>query len=588
MISEMLERQSFKADPGTGLLRYTVADKTRLLREFAAGNAEGRADFGERFGEFPRSAIHQCAQGLASRLDAVDDPISFVDEIVERSGLIVAVGSGMCVFAHRSIQEYLVAEQLRQFDPDGTRKLLERAADPAWRQIVLFYTGTDRQSQAAVDEFLLRLAEDDLPLAGHCLAGAKVTNPVARQLLDALANRVRAGHEVTVHLAAMLSATRSPRTPIRELAVFLVRDVLGEIISRPDVFDLLGADVDGVVQILTALAGTEAANVAELVPKVAAAAVDDPRLVAPLWQCLAVADMAEQPGTARIVERLLALVMTADGLAELERQERHIPEFATPQVRAAVYPFRKGHPPTSNLVTLLCWAERLGAVPIPPNRFFEARSANSEAFARVEADRGHTQWLRLHWPARLLSVAGAIGALAGGAALLGLGKAFGVESSVWMTLWWAILPLVAVPVVFFVVTEWARKQPPTSFAGRYLRSGAAPGTGRSGQGLAEVYTRIVPGTGAQILFLLTTLVYVVAPFPLYQISPGVYIAVALAANTLMGWMPFLRMFDRGRRVYLYRPNPYTDMYDDVRSLPWLDPRASQINRPQPLTGNRPE
>ncbi|MBN1174920.1 MAG: hypothetical protein JXA67_22365, partial [Micromonosporaceae bacterium] len=587
MITEMLERQAFKKDPGTSLLRYTVADKVRLLREFAAGNAQGREGFGERFGEFSLAMLSRHAKDLASRLDAVDDPVAFVREIVDRSGLIAPVGDGMCVFAHRSIQEYLVAEELRQFAPNGAQILLDHAADPAWRQVVLFYTGTDRQSQSAVDDFLLRLAEDDLPLAGHCLAGAKATNPVARTILHRIADEVRAQHAVCLHLSAMLGATRSPRMAVRELAVFLVRDVLSEIIGQPDVFEVLGGDLDGVARVIQALAETDAAHVAELVPKIVSAVPDDPSLVAPLWLCLAVPGLADQPGAARIVERLLTLVMAPEGLAELETQQPISSAFATAELRRAVYPFRKGHPLHSNLVTLLCWAQHLRAIPMPPNRFFEASLADRSAFARVEEDRNRTQLAMLHWPARIVSATGAAAALLAAVAVClrwnDLARPPG-----WLTLWWMLLPLVAVPVAFFTATAWAERRPEQSLASQYLRGGSAPGSGRSGNLVAEALARVVPGSGAQLLFLVTTVVYAVATLPLNAVSPAGYALTAAAANAVFGWLPFIRVFDRGVRYYLYRPNPFSDMYDDGRSRPWLDPDASHSSSRPVLAENRPE
>jgi hypothetical protein len=587
MVTEMLGRQAFKVDPGTSLLRYTVADKTRLLREFAVANAEGRPDCGERFGEFPVAALHRQANSLASRLDAVRDPTAFVDEIVERSGLLAEAGDGRYAFAHRSIQEHLVAEELRQFDPRGADRLLAHAAEPGWRQVVLFYTGTDRHNQAAVDAFLRRLAGDDLPLAGQCLAGAKVTNPVAHEILDALAERVRAGDAVPVHLAGMLAATRSPRAAVRDLAAVLVREVLAEVIHRPDVSELLGADCDGVVQILTALAGTDPADVADLAPKIAETVPDDPRLVAPLWLCLGVPGIADQRGAGRLVERLLTLAMTGDGLAELQRQEPSAPAFATDELRRTVYPFRGGYSRSSNLVTLLCWAERLRVVPIPLNRFFEARRADPEAFARVELDRGRTQRASLHRPARLLSAAGALGAVAGSCWLLWRDPHLLTRPAGWLTPWWMLLPLVAVPLAYFMGTAAAERRPATSFAGQYLRAGAAPGTGGSGHLPAEALARVVPGSGAQALVLLCTVGYAIVTLPVFVGSPLGYLALATAANAVFGWVPLLRAFDRETRVYLYRPNPFSDMYDDGRSRLWLDPDALRTSRPATVA-HRPE
>lgn len=130
MIEEMLDRQRFKRDPGGNALAFQVDDKYRFLREFALHSA-ARPD---GFDDFGRKDLITFARALAPRLNAVTDPDAFVNEISERSGLLSPVSeTGLYVFAHRSIQEHLAAEELRLI-PDGGTTLVTRAADPEWRQ----------------------------------------------------------------------------------------------------------------------------------------------------------------------------------------------------------------------------------------------------------------------------------------------------------------------------------------------------------------------------------------------------------------------------------------------------------------------
>src|SRR5262249_49507915 len=81
------------------------------------------------------------------------------------------------------------------------------------------------------------------------------------------------------------------------------------------------------------------------------------------------------------------LVTDAECFEELQRQPTQEPSFATPELRRNVYPFRNGLDHASNLVTLLCWAERLEVRLAQPNRFLEARLADPAAWARGDTDR---------------------------------------------------------------------------------------------------------------------------------------------------------------------------------------------------------
>jgi hypothetical protein len=189
MVEELLDRHKFKGDPGGSVLRYTVADKHRYLREFALESAVGGG-----FNDFGRAELTAFAKELAPHLDAVQDPREFVAEIVERSGLLTdASEAGQFVFAHRSIHEHLVVEELR-LRPDGPATLLARATDPEWRQVAIFYATA--QDQRSADELLDQLVRRNAALAGHCLAGARASDGVAATILDAL------GIADPVHLAA--------------------------------------------------------------------------------------------------------------------------------------------------------------------------------------------------------------------------------------------------------------------------------------------------------------------------------------------------------------------------------------------------
>jgi hypothetical protein len=551
MVREMLDRHRFKRDPGASAVRFTLDDKYRFLREFALAAASRPAGFDE----FDKWELVDFARDLAPRLDAVEDRQlrAFVSEILDRSGLLSDVSeAGRYVFAHRSIQEFLVAEELRRAE-DGAEELLGRVDDPAWQQVVLFYTAA--QEQRPVDRFLARLAGRNPSLAGHCLAGAKASNEVAAGILDTLTPP-----STDRHLAALVAAARSPRVAVREMAVSRLEA------SLPDLGDRIwpaGEDVEGVLPLLDSLAGTNAARIAALVPRAIEQVPDDPRLVAPLWRCLSTPGIECQPWCAALIQRLLAIAADPDGLAELQRQEPYTRDFLTDEVRQRSYPFRDGLPPASNLVTLLAWADYLEVSPAKPNRYFEAKAAGR--LGRVETDRRRTISFSLGLPARVLSGLGLLAALTVSTVVLMTDPATLLRPFGW---WSPLLSLGAGLAAFGILyglSSWVDTRPTDSWQERFLD---VPSPRESGNLVLRLIFPWPLPVGAPTFFGLPIL-YVVATAPLATATLPGYLAVAVAAPLLLYWLPLLNLAARTTRFYLYRPNEYIDVYDDPRSRHWV-------------------
>jgi hypothetical protein len=573
MVTEMLTRHDFKEDPGTRAQMFQTRDKERFLREFAAANALAQADtvdFGESFGPFEKPALYKLAEQLAGRLDSVSDHKAFVDEILTHSGLLKPASETRWEFAHRTIQEYLVAQHLRGSQRKGEDLLLEHARDSAWQQVVIFYAGTDTVDQDYVGEFLHRLASQDLALAGHCLRAAKPSNEVADEILDALVDKVRLGDaQLTSYLAALLSTALSPRDYVRERAVKLVNDLLDELIDRFDVFELLGGNVDSVVHLLDALSHTQAVHIGVLVPKVVSATPNDPRLVAPLWRCLKADGIAAQPGAQAVVERLIGLVMDADCLAQLQLQPPGNAEFATAEMRARVYPLVSAKLRQSNLAELLCWQDYLSVDVLEPNRFLQAKRESPELFARAEKDRPRTRRLRLFPVGQVFSGLSLFAALTYSVYLLNGDWQILIRPHGWNTLWWLAAPPFLAATLSLSIFSWAERSEHASALHRYFGAGASPGKWQSGSLPAELSARLLPNSLAQLTFFISSLAYAVALLPLIAMSLALYLAATTAAFCLLVWLPLMSIFDRSRRLYLYRPNEYADMFDDPLSAHWL-------------------
>ena len=387
MIEELLDRHSFRHErrPDETLLRYRRGDKYRFLRQFALGAALSSGNFAD----FARTDLDRFARELASDLDAVDDGRAMVSETIDHSGLLSDAGpGGLWHFAHRSIQEFLAADEL-QLRADGDAILIGKADDLNWRQAIQFYTAGREMRQ--VDDFLRVLAERNPELAAYCLQAARPSEEAARAVLDALEPVTATG------LAALAAASRSPRMPVRAMAV----ERLSHVIRNLNVpFATSAADVDGLLPLLETIAGTNAAEIAEIVPTIIKNLPDDPRLIGPLWQCLSADGIERRPVCGEIVQRLLTMAMEPNSFAELERQDPYDREFLT-ALRSRVYPFRNALSADANLVTLLAWADFLDVMPSAPNRFFEAKAVGR--LDRIETDLRRTVSFSLCWPARFLS-----------------------------------------------------------------------------------------------------------------------------------------------------------------------------------------
>jgi len=559
IIQEMLDRHRFKHEPGSNILKFKMVDKYRLLREFALLSATSESGFGE----FERAELVRFAASLAHDLDNVRDPEAFVDEIVRHSGLLSDVGEAKrYVFAHRSIQEYLAAQQSRSAS-GGAGILLDKANDREWRQVIQFYCAGLEQVDANL--FLEALSGYNSELAGYCLASAKVSDSTAAVILDRLYPLEG------VRLSAMAAATMSPRVSIRDMAVGRLQD---ELSSGGSQVLSISAEVDAVVPLLDSLVGTNDPDVVALVPQLVENLTDDPRLAEPLWKCLAVPGVQSRSESRQIVERLLTIATGLDGFANLAALEPHRWAFLA-QYRDSSYPFKHGLDADHNLVALLSWAEYLDVVPINLNRFFEAKYAG--CLARIEADRRGTVSFSLFWVARIFSVSLCLSALVAAPAALAIGNARLFQPLGWLTVG-LVVGVAAVPFVGFLMLnlfgDILSDQSPLK---RVLAVDEKPEDLPHMLELARSWVRgrLITSVVMAVGIVVVPLAIGLACLPLLDRSMLLYLAVALSGGAAY-WLPGLGAFARTRRYYLRRTNVYVDIYDDPRSEHWISKP-----RPQP-------
>jgi hypothetical protein len=579
IIRQLLLRHDFRLDKrAVGENRYSADDKYRFLRFAALAMAE-RPD---EFEEFQHEELVSCvaqAQRFLYRVPAAE-AVAFVDEIIDRSGLLGSISreDRTFVFQHKSLQEYLTAAELARTPEAAVDRLLARAADPEWRQVLLFFATLDH---VHVEGFVRALLGVSPELAGHCIgAGAIVDDELVGQVLEALVARVHSDIDVAEHLSAVMSMSRSPRSSVREPALAAVESVLGRLTGRPDLMELLNLDDAGALQLLDSLAATRSRDIVPMVPRLASLfPLDDPRLVGPLWKSLSTPGIEQLSDVATsICTVLVRLAYTERGLRELENLPSFVPSFADAELRSAVYPFRRGLDPHGNLVTLLYWCRYLGASPQPPNRFLLAAEADPAAFAQIERDSRR----RLAYvPAFLLGRAMLL--LAMGAAVAALVVQTGARG--WSALipgpsLWSLLlvpPAVLSTLAAAGLAEVGRRRDVSALL---FARGFISDSGNPIVLLVDDFFAGITGRGTFYWDSDTVGLCVFTAFPLSVVTvavagtfPGLgavgLVVLAAMVQLVCFWLPALQAFSRGRRWYLRRPHRYVDMYDDPQSRHWV-------------------
>jgi hypothetical protein len=546
MIEEMLERHGFKQEaPEDSLLSYRMNDKYRFLRRFALHAVRNSGVFGD----FTKLELVAYGAELAPSLEAVDNSAGLVDEIINHSNLLsTQEHSDLYFFAHQSMQEFLAAEEL-QHQRDGDDFLLARATDMNWRQAIQFYTAGREAGQ--VDEFVTELAKRDSELAAYCLRAASPSDGAAHVVLDALKPITSA------RLNALAAASWSPRIPIQRMAIDELKLFIADSQDR---VSTAGTSIDSMLPLLESLAGTNAGEIAALVPHVIGDLPDDPRLVGPLWQCLSADGIERHAAEANeIVRRLLAMVMEPNAFAELQRQDPHDREFLT-TLRPKAYPFKSALASDHNLITLLAWADYLDVLPTEPNRFFKAKAAHR--LTQVETDRQKTVAFSLCWPARIVGITLTVTALCASVAVLSTHPGMLKHPFGWWTLT-LIFGVAVFPVIIFFLYSLVDEN---DFVHPLLLM--ADDEEESGHIFNYALTFLPDSLVMLAAYIIFPLSFAIAPIPLARDDLPVYLVIAIGSHCLL-WLTMLAAFLSDKRYYLYRPNEYVDMYEDERSRLWL-------------------
>ncbi|MEU5434566.1 hypothetical protein AB0G73_14490 [Streptomyces sp. NPDC020719] len=181
--------------------RFSHPVKKAVLQRLALAAQDIPSDVHDRLALPEKDVLAHVRDTLAEQGRPIERAQEVLEEIVERSGLLLAVDNGeRYQFAHLTLQEYLAASHLAA-DPSG---LLERyRRDPAaWRETVRLWCGAEARDCTEVVRAVFAL---DPVLAFQCLADAQVVDDA---LADEIVNmfRDRLGRETGADRQAVIAA----------------------------------------------------------------------------------------------------------------------------------------------------------------------------------------------------------------------------------------------------------------------------------------------------------------------------------------------------------------------------------------------
>ncbi|PKV88605.1 NACHT domain-containing NTPase [Streptomyces sp. TLI_146] len=192
--------------------RFSHPVKKAVLQHLALAAQDVPSDVHDRLALPEREVLTHVRAALAVQGRPVERAQEVLEEIVERSGLLLAVDSGeRYQFAHLTLQEYLAATHLAA-DPRGL--LARYARDPAaWRETVRLWCGAEPRDCTEVVRTVL---ERDPVLAFQCVADAQVVDEalveeIVRMFRDRLGREPGTDRQAVIAAFAVAAASRRTR-----------------------------------------------------------------------------------------------------------------------------------------------------------------------------------------------------------------------------------------------------------------------------------------------------------------------------------------------------------------------------------------
>lgn len=160
--------------------KFKLAQKRLVLQHLALFNQDRGADATGDKKSIGFQTVLTEVKALMPQLNLEEkDAQALVDEIVERSGLLLSIDGGeRYQFAHLTLQEFFAASELRQTPEDLLNRFLKDSS--TWRETVKLWCGLESDSTTVVK----RVYQTDPVTAFECLADAqKIDATVADQIV---------------------------------------------------------------------------------------------------------------------------------------------------------------------------------------------------------------------------------------------------------------------------------------------------------------------------------------------------------------------------------------------------------------------
>lgn len=202
--------------------RYKVANKRLVLQHLALYNqAQGGQAGGDRRSLDLPTALVQVKAVLPSLMLKDEDAQPLLDEIVERSGLLLAIdGGAFYQFTHLTLQEFFAAQALEAQPEVLLNHFIAHPDD--WREVLRLWCGLEHNSTPLIR----RVHEVDPVMALECLAESQKIDPAfARGLLDEFKIRLPEAARDEKLRDALALAAADPRPRGQEMLAFLIEQL---------------------------------------------------------------------------------------------------------------------------------------------------------------------------------------------------------------------------------------------------------------------------------------------------------------------------------------------------------------------------
>jgi hypothetical protein len=299
--------------------RYQARDKALILQHLALFNQTRRSGGGEDGHSIDyRGILAEIGHLLPDlNLDPDEDARPLLDEIVERSGLLLAIdGGARYQFAHLTLQEFFAANALRQ-DPGRLLASFGDDAD-AWREPIKLWCGLAEDSTAVIDAIHQRFPV----IAFEALADARKLEPrLAEQIIEGFEQRLIAGKADEDALRAFAAVASDQRPRGREVFAFLQRVLAADGDERARTDAARALSLSNLPQAAEALGGHygESADLRSALLRMGELAVPVLAARATAGGLDAVTDLAGigTPGAARVLAPLLWSDQAPDALSSV-------------------------------------------------------------------------------------------------------------------------------------------------------------------------------------------------------------------------------------------------------------------------------